>query len=136
MPLTDKLDEVLTFAERLDRAQWHTAKNLPPGHVDPAPLRAQLETAKTALLEDCLSKSETVAYLREIYAQLAENLVRDRAHLEAHPESLTAQKAASYSQAAAYYVGLCLEIVEKGPPESAKPPDPPSPVPAPSGPDE
>lgn len=122
MPLSDQLDEVIACAVKLDRVELHATANVPFGQVDPAPLKAELEAAKKALLEDCLSKSETVRYLRGFQAGLEKDLEPLRKLIDAEPKNHKAHAAMCYAEGAEHYVRRVADGIENGPPESSDPP--------------
>lgn len=113
MPLSSKLDEVLAAAARVDSAERHATANVPFGQVDPEPLKAELEAAKKALLEDCLSKSETVAYLRKLQVRLEKNLERGKEYCE-RSEDPNAYASMKYYEGASCYVRDCADDIENG----------------------
>lgn len=129
MPLSDLLDEVLALSRQLDRAERMARANVPFGQVDPAPIRAELEAAKKAFLEDCLSKWETIGYLRELQARLEMNLQRGKECCERSDEP-KAYGSMKYYEGAVCYVRDCADDIENGV-AVPKAPDPPSHVSAP-----
>lgn len=111
MTLSDKLDELLRLAKEADGAERMATANVPYGQVDPGPLKSAFEDARKAFLKDCLSRSETVAYLRELQAGLEKNLER---HKELGSEDPNAYGSMKYYEGAACYVRDVADDVENG----------------------
>lgn len=60
MSLSEKLDELLRLAAEADGAERMATANVPDAIVDPEPLKARLESAKTTFIRDCVSHAADV----------------------------------------------------------------------------
>ena len=114
MTLSDQLDELLRLAKRADGAEQMATANVPYATTDPAPLKAQVAAAKKAFLEDFLSKSETVDYLRELQTGLEKNLARHEELVEARRGNPHAYGSMKYYEGAACYVRDTADDIQNG----------------------